>query len=347
MSFFIRKWLIIWKMDHPDVNLSFVYEVEPEKIIKCGICDCPADEKEIIICWCSHEYCSDCMLSYLECSKDSSKYYPLKCPANHCEADIFNEYKHLLSKIEYKRLKRIRTSFKILKLKNTIRCKKPFCEGYCTLSSKKAFGNCKKCDTLLSMQQDIEKEMIIKELPVIECPGCKNLIYKEFFCMIVKCLCGTKFCLKCGSSSHKHSQYLCIAKNKQNKVSWWIVLMCLYSYFLFPFYPGLLIIVYHNDWDKTRTSLIDKNYKRNLALIFIVSPVLFVIGCFYLPFKASWMCVECLFDYKKSRALKIAQGVVFVPTVGIIMIGMVFFFGLVVGLLPFVGVYLLILVLVS
>ena len=77
MSFLIRKWLIIWKMDHPDVNLSFVYEVDPEKIIKCGICDCPADEKEIIICLCSHEYCSDCMLSYLECSKDSSKYYPL------------------------------------------------------------------------------------------------------------------------------------------------------------------------------------------------------------------------------------------------------------------------------
>ena len=99
-------------------NLSLAYEVEPEDPMNCHICYCTLDEKEIVICPCSHKYCKECILEYLEVCKDECKYYPIKCLDSDCKVDIFKIYKHLLTTEEYKRLKSIRAAQVLLNTKD-------------------------------------------------------------------------------------------------------------------------------------------------------------------------------------------------------------------------------------
>ena len=211
-------------------NLSIAYEIEPEDMMLCYICYSLLDEKEIVVCSCSHKYCKECILKYLEACKEESKYFPIKCLENDCNTDIFKIYKHLLPINEYKRLKSIRKIHKFLKTKNIFWCNKANCQGYSIISKGKRSGLCTECSNFIYKQADSENKIIKEEFPVAECPKCNTLIYKDFLCLNVTCWCGTQFCLKCGKTSEKHHQNLCFINTYKGKISWWIVIMSIYSY---------------------------------------------------------------------------------------------------------------------
>ena len=322
------------------------YEVEQEQLMKCLVCYSGIDDAEIVICSCTHTFCKKCLNDYLEYIKENSVLVPIKCPESNCGADIFIDYKHLLHKEEYKRLKGIRSAQETLKIKGVVWCDRALCGGYGVISSNKATGRCKKCGSLVQHVDDPERRFVMEDFPLAECPGCKALIYKEMFCMKVTCWCGTRFCLKCGDYKPKHSQLNCMVQNKGKRISWWIVLMLIYGYITFPFIPAFLILYYHHYWGNTRIHALKTHLTVATILIFLASPFMLIIAGVWLPVKLGWMCIDCLFDFNSlNTCLKLLKIIIFIPTVPLIVVGLLFAFGIMVIFMPFYGIYLMHLVL--
>lgn len=327
-------------------HLSIAYEIEPEDAMKCLICYHTSEETEVIICSCGHTFCKGCMLSYKDYLEENCKYFPMKCPEKTCHADIFIDFRHLIDKHEYRRLKAIRKSHKNMYIKGLIWCDDLKCSGHGILSSKKRNTPCNECGKALAHVKDTEKELIKEEFPVAECPNCKTLIYKTLLCMNVQCLCGTKFCLKCGDSRNTHNSVTCAVKNKKKRISWWVITMAIYVYVLFPLLPGFCVLFYHNYWDDTRVKALKKNYATVSGLILISSPILLVIFVLWLPFKGTRLCLDVLFDEKPTHGfVKVVKAILSIPTLIILSISVLFAIAFTLAFLPFYGIYLLHLVL--
>ena len=332
--------------DSSDNNLSVAYEVEQEQQMKCLICYCGIDDTEIVICSCTHTFCKRCLNDYLEYKKDNSVLLPIKCPEPKCSADIFRDYKHLLYKEEYRRLKGIRKAQETLRMRGVVWCDRRSCGGYGIVPMKKATGRCNKCGNSVQHASDPERRFIMEDFPITECPGCRALVYKEWFCMTATCWCGTRFCLKCGDSRPKHHQLACMVRAKGKRISWWIILMLIYAYVTFPLIPALLILYYHYYWGNTGVQALKKHPTATTVLLFIASPLLLVLAAVWLPVKFGWMCVDCLFDSNSLHPCqKLLKTLIFIPTIPIIFVGIVFAFAMIVVFMPIYGIYLMHLVL--
>ncbi|OMJ68804.1 hypothetical protein SteCoe_33645 [Stentor coeruleus] len=324
-----------------DEHLSFIYEIEPAQALHCEICFESFEGSDLLIFSCGHKYCHKCLLEYLAWAKASMKLFPLKCPDSHCTEDIFQNFKHLLPKANYKSLKFIRKNLELIRKKNVIWCSTINCEGYAIVNQKKQSGRCVTCNLIITRHIDHEKEQLKELLSLLQCPKCSSLIYKENFCIQVTCICGTTFCSKCLSTSSNHNVYSCILKPDRRRYPWWFIVILLWAYLLFPFYPAMIMVYYDRNW-KSLMVLKGFRFKRiRVILLYVLSPVLYVFLLGYFSILLAEKCLMVLFDNKNIRgfflALKIALLVLVIP---LVFVGVLLACGIGICVLPLFGLYL-------
>lgn len=330
------------EVDHIE-HMSFIYEIEASQNLNCEVCYKTTQGHDLLILSCGHKYCQSCLLDYLKWSKYSMKLYPLRCPGTNCNDDIFSNYKHLIPRDDYKSLKSIRKTFELMRAKNVLWCSTINCEGYAIIKNKRLSGHCVICNCHLTRQVDNEKERLIKDLSLLKCPKCSSLIYKEDFCMQVTCICGASFCTKCNSSSHNHNVYYCAFKPIEGRFSWWFVISFIYAYILFPFYPALVLWYYNEHW-KPIWIFQNRRFRMiKVILLYVFSPMLFVIFLIYFSFKLTGKCIQALFDNRPiGKLLRVLAGALWLSAFPLVLAGVFLAFIIVIFVLPFFGVCLVV-----
>jgi hypothetical protein len=178
-------------------------------------------------------------------------------------------------------------------------------------------------------------------MSVVECPKCQALVQKTFGCMSGHCICGADFCVKCLRFRDKfHSDWECFLSGKNDKISWFVILFCLYSLILLPFIPFCVIFIYWKNWDRNYFSVINERPGFYFFMIFLFSPEILIFAIFMLPFYWGWFCVEALLDQQETRGVfwGVLKILVYFPSVLLMFLGILLGLGTVVVCLPLLGI---------
>jgi len=181
----------------------------------CPIC---YDEVERLISLpCSHEFCRDCLVKYIETriSGDS----PIFCPYDSCtiilDEDVvgnilpnLDKYKEYLKTIEMLKSRRasICPNCKGIRKKGK-KTNKVYCQmcatDFCFIC-KEAHDSYIICENEGKLNETLQEMRTIYGSDLVKlCPFCKVIIYKEEGCSSMKCkYCKTKFCWECLLTKH-------------------------------------------------------------------------------------------------------------------------------------------------
>lgn len=328
-------------MEKDSHDLTFINELNIDINERCEICY-ELGTYIILNDLCGHNFCVKCLKSYYEYCLTENILYPIECPDEGCKAEIFKVYKYLISKEEYSRIKSIRKIRKKLGDRNVVWCDVPDCSGYYFVQNY-TNKKCLICKSKVKKRRNFEREIIERDCNVVKCPACKAFISKDLMCMFARCYCGARFCLKCKGPIENHDSF-CMLKKSSGKIWYSVVIIFLYSFILFPWFPAVGIMIYHYNWNKIRYYRCFKYRKIWICAVFVLSPLLFPVFIFYFTFWGSSSCVNCLFEYKKlNLALKCISFLLKFLTIPILFLGVILFTLLAIILSPCLGIYLLVL----
>ena len=331
----------------PNIQDFSVYEMvcnTNESYEICQICCDYTLPSSMFECKNGHRYCKICLHEYFSESMNQFNVYPLRCPEENCNEDIYSSGKYILAKEEYARLKHLRRSKRLLKDPETKFCSFPNCRGYFTGEQTKPLI-CKMCFCEYGYTADLGRKEILETMPVKECPMCKSLIFQEFCCIYSRCVCDHEFCMKCGLTRNEdHKSWICIASDKTGKISWHAILFALYFIVISPFLPAFFIFLYRSNWNKNYFPVINEHPVFYFLILLLFSPMILVFGLFLLPFVWGWNCVGLLLQStgKISKFWILLKLLLYLPSVLLVFIGILIGLGMLTILMPILGFALII-----
>ncbi len=182
----------------------------------CTICN---ECKDLVELNCSHEFCHDCLLSYLRVKIQEKD--ELLCPQ--CDDEInLDNIKNLLKNEKDLFLTYSNYTFTNFNLSNMVMC--PHCKQVCVKNSKCNRTECKngcddfcevcglshllgkdwiQCPNIENMEDELDSiRLALSDLDIKKCPLCKIMMERVAGCNSMKCVnCKLKFCWSCLQSS--------------------------------------------------------------------------------------------------------------------------------------------------
>lgn len=320
-------------------SFDLVYE-------SCGYCSiCYNPFSTLLNCSCNIKYCENCLREYFITKIINFECYNARCPNQTCSKSTSKLAKVALHPDEYKKFRKYSKKIKCL-ADNTLKfCVRPDCRGVGKTGKKSLF--CNKCKCEFTETVDPGRYEILQKLNVVECPDCGLLISISFGCLVTSCLCGLEFCSKCKASPlDNHSEWKCSLKNRSGRISWLFIILLLYFPLIFLFSPAFLVLGYYWHWDRNYFRFLNSRPIFKFTLLFVLSPIIFIIGLFLFPLWLAWLCMDSLFDnqgiYEQrnwSLGLKIFF---FFPSILPCFLGFLLLVSLIICFSPLFGIVLLV-----
>lgn len=228
--------------------MSVEYTLVPTSLCKI----CQFNSQNTTIPQCNHQFCLNCLKSYLFIKITEGNVLAITCPEPDCPTSLSSELiQSLLPDQSEKYL--YFTSKKQKELNPNFRwCPYSNCSGFDEkLDSNKL--NCNQCKLAFCYvctepwHEGLCKDATIKGFK--RCPKCAVVIEKFFGCLEIGCtVCGFKFCWLCGQGVGRHSFSKCVFVSK-NYWFYWIfsVFLMFYPVVLVFFIPILMILFIFSD----------------------------------------------------------------------------------------------------
>ncbi|CAD8194272.1 unnamed protein product [Paramecium pentaurelia] len=178
----------------------------------CGICLGEFKNKQKVLN-CKHEFCYECIQSYLDNKIKIAQVLEIECPQLGCD-NYYNDeiIKGLVNDEQYQKYDKFKKK-RLLEKDETVRwCIKPGCDKY--IKGKSMFSNTVKCECGQEICYDCRREdhpgmtceealdkfyeLTLKQLVIQRCPKCKAPIQKKEGCNHMTCYqCRFQFCWLC------------------------------------------------------------------------------------------------------------------------------------------------------
>ncbi|KAE8689177.1 GDSL esterase/lipase 5 [Hibiscus syriacus] len=191
----------------------------------CSIC---TETKPVYDCFdikgCSHVYCAECTVKYIESKLDDNAGSTIKCPELNCEGvldpefcrgilprALFNRWGNSLCESAFLGSEKfycpyndcsvllINDGERVIKKSKCPFCKRKFCV-LCKVPWHSGFS-CAEFQKLEPLGPDaLFAGLAGKKKRWKRCPYCKNYVGRSFGCNYIKCRCGKAFCYNCGGT---------------------------------------------------------------------------------------------------------------------------------------------------
>ena len=332
-----------------------------DSVTTCLICTKEKPKQEFLtIPNCGHYFCVECLKSYFVQRIQSNTVLQIECPMYGCSSQEISQLAQLLLDQGTKaKLDQLKFNAQVDFDPNKHWCPVPNCGGFAVVSSEGAF--CQTCSTQVCIACNQEAHTgeclvdqglkeYIRSHSLRKCPNCTNFIERRYGCNEVKCLCGTKFCIKCGKLYDENHDFLkCELGQNLAEVPWKIIVFLCLAWFLFPFVFGIMFVKDLQNWrigeiSETLASHILKYKRIYYPLIVVFSLAFCVLFVVCLAGQEAYRVSEKILA-NKSVSLKILTfpGVVVLFVIKFLLGNLYGICTFLVGvlLMPFVGIKLL------
>ena len=233
------------------------FEVHSSPFI-CLICQSELNEiNKVQVPVCLHNFCQDCIRTYLEIRITESQVDSMPCPEHSCGADIQEEFISMLIPEElFFKFKKFQKAQSLNKNPNLRWCPKPDCEGWDKGNMQSRELTCNQCgfkfcyycqepwhgNSKCRAQVDFALDKYSKKNNVKQCPQCRRRVEKNQGCDHMTCpACRYEWCWLCGEPYMVGHFENCEGKKILRKYPpLWVVLGLTFSPLLLPF--GVVIL---------------------------------------------------------------------------------------------------------
>ena len=323
-------------------------------IIITGICPVCFTEKELNLTPCCHEFCLNCISTYLELKILENDVRFIPCLQ--CDKELDSSY--IIEKIDkclfekYKKFKLIKEIEQDIYVKW---CPIPGCNGYDVASISNFNLICKECgfkycyrcskpwhDKKCKIFEDKNFLNWAKKENVRICPKCKSFVQKAGGCPHMQCgKCDYKWCWICGKdySSSDHTSFTCYFARSKFDFYWYTIIFFILFPLAIPFWLFVLFIYKLEIADDffLETSKLKRFKLYVYPMVFLLSPVGF-IGLPLVPFiilgslfhrlskvlKFGRCCFTIFFRYLLVLVLSVLLlGVILIAVCGMVCLGVI------------------------
>jgi hypothetical protein len=122
---------------------------------------------------------------------------------------------------------------------------------------------------------------------------------------------------------------------------WWFIVVLLWAYVFFPFYPAMIIVYYHRNWKPLWVLQGVRLRMLRYFLVYFLSPVLYIFALVYFSIVIAEKCVKVLFDNKKVGRIMLGLGIgIFILAIPLVFVGVLLACGVGIFVSPLFGLYL-------